>query len=96
MSDSIDGLRTAIAEFVLAFEVVFRYDWPYTLMSVGNEADGANFIEPGVADEHEDWASRGCLLEKYRQLVRVMKERGIEPIFPYPLDRIPGFTEMVW
>src|SRR4051794_26067365 len=98
MSDSVDDeLRSALAHFVGAFETVFRYDWPYTLISVGNEAEGANFIEPGVADEYEDWACRGELLNKYRQLVRVVKDRGIEPMFPIPLDRIaPGFTGRVW
>ena len=89
-------LVEAIAEFVGAFETVFRYDWPYTRIMIGDEADGASFIEPGLADEGEDWGCRGALLEKYRQLVCVLKQRGIEPVFPIPLDRVPGFTKRVW
>jgi hypothetical protein len=89
-------LQEALAEFVGAFEVVFRYDWPYTTVMFGVVEEGANFIEPGLADESEDWGARGALLEKYRRLVGVMKARGIEPVFPFPLDRIPDFKERVW
>ena len=59
VSDPIDEeLRTVIAEFVGAFEVVFRYDWPYTADNIGYK-EGKNFIEPDEVDEYEDWASRG-------------------------------------
>ena len=94
MSDS--ELEKAISEFVGAFETVFRYDWSYTKDMIGDEAQGANFIEPGLEDEEEDWGSRAELLEKYRHLVKVMKKRKLEPIFPIPLDRIPGFKERIW
>ena len=43
MADSTDKeLQQALAEFVGAFEVVFRYDWPYTKIMVGDEAEGAH------------------------------------------------------
>ncbi|MEQ8788853.1 MAG: hypothetical protein RIC55_21255 [Pirellulaceae bacterium] len=97
MTDLDDkDLQDAIAEFVGAFEVVFRYDWPYTSGMIGDEAKGATFIEPGLDDETEDWGARGALLEKYRELVSVMRRRGLEPIFPFPLERLPGFTQRVW
>jgi hypothetical protein len=97
MADSDDKeLLEALAEFVGAFEVVFRYDWPYTKITIGDETKGATFIEPELEDETEDWGSRGALLQKYRRLVSVMQAHGIEPIFPCPLDRIPGFTKRVW
>jgi len=97
MTDTADeDLVAAIAEFVGAFETVFRYDWQHTLDMIGDESEGATFIEPGLNDEFNDLASRGFLLEKYRQLVGVLKQRGIEPEFPIPLDRIPGSPKRVW
>jgi hypothetical protein len=89
-------LEKAVSEFVGAFETVFRYDWPYTKDRIGDEAEGTNFIEPGLEDEEEDWGCRAELLEKYRALVSVMKTRKMEPLFPIPLERIPGFKERVW
>ena len=89
-------LEKAIAEFVGAFEVVFRYDWDYTKLMFGDEADGATFIELGLKDESNDWGARGALLEKYRNLVAVMKTKGMEPAFPVPLERLPDFKERAW
>jgi hypothetical protein len=66
-------LYKAIAEFVGAFEIVFRYDWAYTKTMIGDETEGMTFIEPGLEDEIEDWGARGALLEKYRALVDAMK-----------------------
>jgi hypothetical protein len=97
MEDSNDKeFQTAVAEFVGAFEVVFRYDWAYTKEIIGDEAKGATFIEPGLDDETEDWGSRGALLEKYRRLVAVMRRRGLEPVFPFPLQTLPNFGKRVW
>jgi hypothetical protein len=86
----------AVSEFVGAFEVVFRYDWAYTKIMLGDEAEGANFIEPGLKDETEDWGARGALLEKYRALIEVMKRQNKQPVFPFPLDRLPDFTQRIW
>lgn len=71
----------AVADFVAAFEIVFRYDWQYTKEMIGDEEPEATFIEPGLEDEIENWGARGNLLEKYRRLIMVMQERGIEPNF---------------
>jgi hypothetical protein len=89
-------LHTAIAEFVGAFEVVFRYDWTYTKGMIGDEERGANFIAPGLEDESDNWGARGALLERYRKLVSLLKMRGIDPVFPFPLDGLPDFTKRVW
>jgi hypothetical protein len=89
-------LEKAIAAFVGSFEVVFRYDWDYTKTMLGDEAEGATFVEPGIENESEDWGARGALLEKYRALVAVMKAQGIEPQFPFPLENLPGFTKRTW
>lgn len=94
MSDT--EIQKALSEFIGAFEVVFRYDWEYTKAMIGDEADGANFVEPGLDDETEDWGARGALLEKYRALVAVMKANGMEPAFPFPLAHLPGFKGRVW
>ena len=97
MNDSkVKEFEQALAEFIGAFEVVFRYDWPYTKIMIGDEEEGATFVEPGLDDETEDWGARGELLEKYRRLVSVMQSRGLEPIFPFPLDSLPSFKRRVW
>ena len=62
----------------------------------GDEAEGATFVEPGLEDENNDWGARGALLEKYRRLVSLMQSRGIEPVFPFPLNRLPNFEKRVW
>jgi hypothetical protein len=90
-------LEKAVAELVGAFEVVFRYDWEYTsTVMQGMVMDNANFIEPGIEDESDDWGARGALLEKYRALVSLMKSRGIKPQFPFPLERLGNFKGVVW
>lgn len=91
-----ERIREALTEFVGAFEVVFRYDWDYTKVMIGDEADGATFIEPGLEDETEDWGARGALLEKYRVLIAAMKAAGLKPAFPFPLENLPGFKRRVW
>jgi len=85
-----DQLRKALAEFVGAFEVVFRHDWDYTKVMLGDEAENCSFIEPGLEDESEDWGARGALLDKYRKLLATMKVAGIEPVFPFPLEARPA------
>lgn len=94
MSDN--EFEKAVTEFVGAFEIVFRYDWQYTKEMIGDEESGANFIEPGLEDEIEDWGARGALLEKYRRLIEIMQKQGIEPEFPFPLERLPAFKNRVW
>lgn len=89
-------VEKALSEFMGAFEVVFRYDWEYTKIMIGDEVSGATFVEPGLEDETEDWGARGALLEKYRALAAVMKAKGIELTFPFPLGHLPDFKERVW
>lgn len=97
MKDSNDEeLRNALAEFVGAFEVVFRYDWTYAKTMMGDEEEGGTFIEPGLDDEIDNWGARGTLLEKYRKLVVVMQAHRIEPKFPFPIEDLPDFKKRVW
>jgi hypothetical protein len=37
-------------------------------------SEGGTFLEPGVEDETEDWGNRGALLQRYRQLKRLLQE----------------------
>lgn len=87
-----EDITQALQEFVGAFEIVFRYDWDYTKVMIGDEGDGGNFIEPNLKDESEDWGARGALLEKYRNLIAVMKLNSLQPKFPFPLENLPSFT----
>jgi hypothetical protein len=92
----MNEFEKAVAEFIGAFEVVFRYDWPHTKAVIGEEKPGCTFIEPGLKDETGDWGSRGALLEMYRRLMSVMQSRGMEPIFPFPLEHLPNFRALIW
>lgn len=83
-----DEIARALQEFVGAFEFVFRDDWEYAKIKIGDEADGANFLEPKLDDEFEDWGARGVLLAKYRFLLAVMKRNSLEPISPFPIDYV--------
>ena len=82
-------LREAVAAFVGAFEEVFERDWEYTQVmlapaNIGSfVAPGATFLNPGVEEEEEDWGARAELLERYRQLLRVMQDHGIRPKKPW-------------
>ena len=83
-----DELKAAVAEFLGAFEEVFGHDWEWTksrftlpLKELYFKA-GANFLEPGVADEQADWGARGILLDKYRSLRQVLERLGVHPIPP--------------
>jgi hypothetical protein len=80
-------LIQALREFVGAFEVLFHYDWNYTIEMIGDEAQGRTFLDPGLEDETEDWGSRGNLLEKYRRIKKLMEENGIPPVFDPPLSQ---------
>jgi hypothetical protein len=77
-----------LAEFVGAFETVFHHDWEYSKGMIGDEEKGCTFLEPGLADEVDDWASRGALLEKYRCLHAIMDARGLKSKLPFPMERI--------
>ncbi|MFK3741254.1 hypothetical protein [Massilia sp. TN1-12] len=83
-----DEITRALQEFVGAFEVVFRRDWEYTKIMIGHEADGANFLDPKLDDEFEDWGARGALLAKYRSLLVVMKRNSPEPVSPFPIHHV--------
>jgi hypothetical protein len=84
-----DSFRETVAEFVGAFEEVFGRDWEYSkvMLSPANldsfVTPGCTFLNPGVEDEVEDWGARAELLDKYRKLLRVMKEEGVQPKKPW-------------
>ena len=94
MSDH-DELEAAVAEFVGALEEVFGRDWAYSkscLTAIEPVRHffiqpEATFLEPGVADEEENWGARGVLLEKYRRLREVMERRSLIPKPPFPHRR---------
>lgn len=43
------------------------------LESIDLIAETGTFLNPKVADETEDWGHRGALLEKYRELKKLIK-----------------------
>lgn len=93
VSENTDAaLERAVIEFVESFEAVFHYDWSYTCMGLGidgpasNEVNKRTFLEPGLtaADEFEDWGNRGRLLQTYRKLASVLRQRGFLPVILHP------------
>ena len=85
-------LNQAIKEFVGAFEVVFRHDWKYTQLSIPHINEGSTLIDPAPTTaeycQFDNWWAGAILLEKYRKLLAVMKERNMEPLFSVELVRV--------
>ena len=67
-------LKSKVEDFLKAFEEVFEHDWDYTSEMIGDENEGCTFLNPGIEDETEDWGNRGILLQKYRHLVKFLRE----------------------
>jgi hypothetical protein len=74
-------LTEAVADFAGSFELIFDEEWEHSkacLMEAGHyiEPDGT-FLNPGVADESNNWANRGSLLANYRRLKHLLEARGM-------------------
>lgn len=67
---------SALDDFLRCFEAVFGdADWPVTLDNMQSEFlihPNGTFLEPGVADESNNWHNRGSLLASYRRLLATM------------------------
>ncbi len=78
-------LARAAGNFVAAFRHVFHYDWHYThgcLQDFRLFSDGsATFLTPGLDNDREcaNWHARGSLLDTYRALAELLRERGLHP-----------------
>lgn len=80
----------AVADFLDKFELVFGdADWPITLANLQADAkylidSNGTFIDPGVADESNNWHNRGSLLAAYRRLkaILVQPQFGVIELHP--------------
>ena len=78
-----EELEARLSHFICAFEGLFDNDWDFTIGNLSDEfrdlfvSNDGTFLNPNVADEHNNWNNRGVLLDAYRDLIMVMKERGI-------------------
>jgi hypothetical protein len=78
-------LARAAGRFVESFRHVFHYDWRYThgcLRDFRLFSDGsATFLTPGLDNDREasNWSARGVLLDAYRALAELLRERGLHP-----------------
>ena len=73
----IKKLLAAYRDFLDAFETVFHVDWEETRSRIGDDcfiSSSGTFIEPGFADESDNWATRGRLLSCYRALKTLLGE----------------------
>ena len=73
----IKKLLAAYRDFLDAFETVFHVDWEETRSRIGDDcfiSPSGTFIEPGFADESDNWATRGRLLSCYRALKTLLGE----------------------
>ena len=92
LQGQVDGARKALENhdetmrrlihFMECFEAVFSGDWEYTVGQLECNipdyviAEDGTFLEPGIADESDNWANRGALLEAYRALCECLFEEG--------------------
>jgi hypothetical protein len=70
-------LLKAYRDLLDAFELVFHVDWKETRSRIGDDcfiSPSGTFIEPGFADESDNWATRGGLLSCYRTLKTMLGE----------------------
>jgi hypothetical protein len=78
-------LAGTAGRFVEAFRQVFHYDWTYTHGCLRDfklfSRDDGTFITPGLDNEQElrNWQARGVLLDAYRALAELLRERGLHP-----------------
>lgn len=78
MTESI--LKEKLEIFMKAFEMVFDSDWEQSKNSLRDDfnklsikSDGT-FLNPKVADEYNNWISRGVLLNAYRELEKELSK----------------------
>ncbi|HEU0141644.1 MAG TPA: hypothetical protein VFQ79_18115 [Bryobacteraceae bacterium] len=77
-------LETAVLHFVETFTLVFDHDWDMTKGIITDPwyiSPSGTFINPKVTDESNNWANRGALLNAYRNLLALLKERDLIPDF---------------
>ena len=64
------ALQNAMAEFVSAFEEVFRHDWDYTRREIIETLrDGQTFLDAG---RRNDWKNGDRLHDAYERLLSEM------------------------
>jgi len=82
-AEELRKIEASAAAFLMSFEGVFEDDWDHTKGCLGIEDDselagfieeGHTFLNPGVADEQNNWSTRGALLSGYRQLRRLLDD----------------------
>ncbi|MGX0889400.1 hypothetical protein AB7M22_001408 [Pseudomonas sp. ADAK2 TE3594] len=77
-------LYEAVSYFLSNFNNVFSQDWGHTKSCLGGNipdyyiARHANFINPGIEDESNNWSSRGALLASYRHLIDFISDNKID------------------
>jgi len=84
-----DTERELLQQLLEDFKLVFDQDWGYTEAVIKDQSFApvmisprGTFLNPAVEDESNRWASRGGLLESYRELISYLKEHElIDPDF---------------
>lgn len=67
----------AMVAFIFYFWLVFENDWECTKGSIEGISHPHTFLNPGVADESDNWANRGSLLSQYRKAASKLIACGI-------------------
>ncbi|MDM8181768.1 TIR domain-containing protein [Marinobacter salarius] len=71
-----------ISDFLSAYYVIFEIDWEHTKLCLENPdsfiSSSGTFINPGVADEENNWGNRPMLLNAYRRLVDYIESNDID------------------
>lgn len=96
--DQEPDIMQKVAAFLEAFEVTFADDWDHTKMCLDDNGfirDDGDFINPGVADEGDNWANRGALLEAYSELSGAMEGQREKPELLDPKRFSPEQVESI-
>jgi hypothetical protein len=78
-------LAQSAGRFIEVFRHVFHYDWEHTRLALKAfrfYSDGiGTFITPGLENDEEsyNWQARGLLLDAFRELSELLRERGLHP-----------------
>lgn len=73
-----DKLIQSAIQFMESFESVFHHDWQHTKNAINDSSlisDSGTFCCPNVEDTHDNWSSRGALIEAYQEFSRLLKEQ---------------------
>ena len=83
-----DELKKRLSKFFYSFELVFDYDWDFTVDRIVDEdfiKKNGTFLNPFPGEHYtggkgDNWANRSSLLARYRELKAFAISEGMEDL----------------